>query len=79
MKSIPHLSIIYEQHLKDQSLHQDTANLIFNYLGIPPVVVNTNMKKQSTNRLVDGIENPGEIIAALKGTQFEKYIKNITN
>ncbi|BAQ61466.1 hypothetical protein GM3708_1872 [Geminocystis sp. NIES-3708] len=49
MKKIPHLKIIDKNNLLHSKEHQNTANIIFDYLGLQSVSVTTKMKKVFLN------------------------------
>jgi len=74
LKNIPHIKVIYETDILDNSKHQETADRIFEYLGLSPQPVSTDLKRITVDRLQDMIINYEEIEKRLKGTRFEKYL-----
>ncbi|MBL1211376.1 hypothetical protein [Geminocystis sp. GBBB08] len=74
MKKIPHLKIIYENNLLHSKEHQNTANIIFDYLGLQSVSVTTKMKKVSLNSVWDDVENAQEVIDFIKQTEYSIYL-----
>lgn len=74
MSKIPHLKIIYENNLLHSNEHQNTANMIFNYLGLECVSVTSSMKKVSLNSVWDDIENAQEVIDFIKQTEYSMYL-----
>jgi LPS sulfotransferase NodH len=74
LKNIPHIKVIYETDILDNSKHQETADRIFEYLGLSPHPVTTDLKRITVDRLQDMIINYEEIEKRLKGTRFEKYL-----
>jgi len=70
LKDIPHLLIEYEKDLLDQSLHSQTCNKVFEYLGIPAVEVETKLTRTSTDDLSRTIENYDEVKATLENTKY---------
>ena len=74
IKDIPHLKIIYEEDLLDNSKHQETANKVFKYLEISEQPVKTKLKKIIPLDLRDLIENYDEMVGFLKDTKFVKFL-----
>lgn len=74
LKDIPHMTVIYETEILDNSAHQETANRIFSYLGLKPHPVQTDLERITVDRLEDMISNYGEIESKLRGTPYEKYL-----
>jgi LPS sulfotransferase NodH len=74
LKNIPHVKIIYETDILDNSRHQETADKVFKYLGVPSHPVTTDLKRITVDKLEDMILNYEEIESKLKGTQYEKYL-----
>jgi hypothetical protein len=70
LKDVPHLLIEYEKDLLDQSLHSQTCDKIFKYLGIPSVEVKTKLTRTSTDDLSKTIENYDEVKATLENTKY---------
>ena len=66
--------MIYETDILDNTKHQETADRIFDYLGLNPHPVTTDLKRITVDRLQDMIINYEEIEKRLKGTRFEKYL-----
>ncbi len=74
LRNIPHIKVIYETDILDNSKHQETADKCFEYLGLKSHPVSTDLKRITTDRLQDMIINYDEIEKKLKGTRFEKYL-----
>ncbi len=74
LRNIPHIKVIYETDILDNSKHQETADKCFKYLGLKSFPVTTDLKRITTDKLQDMILNYDEIERKLKGTRFEKYL-----
>ena len=72
--NIPHLEIIYENHLLKPENHQNTLNIIFNYLELPEFLVETTMKKTSLDNIFTDIINHQEVIKFIKKTKYAKFL-----
>lgn len=75
LKNIPYLEIIYEKDLFDKSNHQETANRIFEYLGLKTCNVYTDYKKVTPDNLEDSILNFEELYNYFKNTEYIEYLK----
>lgn len=74
MDTVPSLKINYEEDLLDNFQHQNTANKVFNYLGVKEYPVSTKLKKIIPQNLQDIILNYDEMINMLKKTKFVQYL-----
>ena len=74
LKKIPHLKIIYEENLENTKNHQQTMDIICEFLNINKGKVKTEYKKVSPSKIENSIENFEEISKKLKNTTFEKYL-----
>jgi len=74
LASIPHLRLVYEDHLSDSARHQPTADDICNYLGLAPAPVRTELIRITPRRTADQLENFDEVVAALSATRFAAYL-----
>lgn len=52
----------------------ETLNAIQEFLGVEPIRLASEMRKQNTESLEDLIENFEELEAALKGTKWERFL-----
>ena len=75
LEDIPHLSVTYEQDLLPQNRHQDTADRIFEYLGLAPARVETQLRKLTSNDLSQIVDNLDEVTAALRDTPFARFLE----
>jgi LPS sulfotransferase NodH len=66
IRSIPYHSLVYEDHLEDSAQHQETADQVFSFLGLPSRPVKTNLMKLMPLELADMVENHQEIREAVK-------------
>ncbi|HRI83931.1 MAG TPA: hypothetical protein PK536_00635 [Ignavibacteria bacterium] len=74
LKNIPHIKIIYEEDLLDNSKFQNTADRVFSYLGIDSFPVESGLKRITKENLEDVIENYKEVENFFKNTGYEKYL-----
>ena len=74
LKDLPHLSLTYEDHLLDSNSHQQTANIIFDFLEIPPQQISTNLVKIVPRNLQKLVENYESLTEKLKTTKYSPYL-----
>ncbi|MBK8982178.1 MAG: hypothetical protein IPM38_07610 [Ignavibacteria bacterium] len=74
LKNIPHMKIIYEDDLLDNSIFQRTADRVFNFLGINSYPVKSELKRITKENLEDVIENYKEVEKYFMNTEHEKYL-----
>ena len=74
LERIDHIKIVYERDLLGGENHQNTCDRLFAYLGLPSVGVRAKLKKTTSNRLSDFIENYEEIESAIAQTKYAKYL-----
>jgi hypothetical protein len=74
---LPHLELVYEDHLIHDDQHQETVNLIADYLGLPPAPVFSNLARIGTENLSEYIANLDEIIRMLQATSAAQYMHDI--
>ncbi|MBP9191367.1 MAG: hypothetical protein KBF96_02340 [Ignavibacteria bacterium] len=74
LKNINHLTITYENDLIVNSRHQETADKIFNYLGLETVKVKTDLKRIVPEDLKEVILNYDEVYDYFKDTVYIKYL-----
>lgn len=74
LKDIPHIKIIYEKDLLDNSKHQETADRIFKYLGLSQQTVRTSLIRLSSKNLEDMILNYDEVYNFFKDTKYSHYL-----
>ncbi len=77
LKNIPHLKLIYENDILDNSVHQETADKVFRFLGLNSCKVKTNLKRIVNEDLKESIINYDEIYSSLKDTKYSKYLSII--
>jgi hypothetical protein len=77
LRKIPHLKLIYENDILDNSKHQETADKVFNFLNVKSCSVKTELKRIVPENLEDSILNFEEVYTSLKGTKYSKYLNLI--
>lgn len=75
LAGVPHLAVSYEEALLQQDRHQATADRIFEYLGLPSALVETRLKKLTSNDLSRIVSNLDEVEAALRDTRFGRFLE----
>ena len=75
IKNIPHYKIIYEKDLLNENWIKTLKNL-FEHLEIEDFPVSTNMKKKSSEKLSERIQNFSEVKQYLLKEGYQDYIGN---
>ncbi len=75
LENIDCLKIVYEDCLLHKENHQDTADRIFNFLGLESFPVKTNFQKLTSKRLSDFIENFEEVERALARSKYSQFME----
>lgn len=78
LKSIPHLSLSYEQDLEEKEAHYTTMNKLSDYLNQPFVEPNITLKKLHKGHFSDYIHNWEEVLQFIENSKFSKYIEAAT-
>jgi hypothetical protein len=74
MRDVPHWKLEYEDDLLTPEQQTQTMNRFFAWLGLPPHTVSTSFVRTGSDDWQERIENGEEVIAALRGTPFEKFL-----
>ncbi len=74
LQEIPHLKLVYEDDLLKSEQHQITLDRVFQYLDLPSTLVQTKLKRVSSDNLIDQIYNLDEIIKKIQQTEYAKFI-----
>lgn len=74
LEGVPHLSLTYEEHLRNPATHQSTVNSICEYLNVETAPVDTNYQKVAPPSLQDGVANYRALVQRLDGTPYAKYL-----
>ncbi|MFO8099857.1 MAG: Nodulation protein H [Salinibacter sp.] len=75
LEGIPHLSLTYEEHIRDASHHQDTVDTICSFLGVSSAPVESNYEKVAPRSLRDGVANYDELADRLENTPYRCYLE----
>ncbi|NEQ49718.1 MAG: sulfotransferase [Leptolyngbya sp. SIO3F4] len=70
LKHLPHLSLVYEEHLASSQQHQRASNLVFEYLGLKSEPVEAKLKKIMPLDLSQSILNYEEVMAAIDQSTY---------
>jgi LPS sulfotransferase NodH len=76
LDGVPHLSLTYEDNLRDPEAHQSTVDTVCAYLGIPSASVETTHQKLAPRSLRAGVENYDELARHLRDTPYEQYLND---
>jgi LPS sulfotransferase NodH len=71
---LPHLSLVYEDDLATPKAQQDTANRVFDRLGLPPAPVDARLVPVAPPVPRDRITNFEAVASALRGTRYERLL-----
>jgi LPS sulfotransferase NodH len=74
LEGVPHLSLTYEEHLRNPATHQSTVDSICEYLDIETAPVETSYQKVAPPSLQDGVANYRALVQRLDGTPYAKYL-----
>jgi len=70
MAPYDHVTVIYEKDLQNADQWQETAAKVYNYLGLNPVQVKTDLRPTDTRPYTERIENYVELMSMLKTSEF---------
>lgn len=70
LRHIPHLPLVYEEHLADGQQHQTTSNLVFDYLGLKSERVEAKLRKIIPPDLSQSILNYEEVMATIRQSEY---------
>jgi LPS sulfotransferase NodH len=72
---VPHLTLVYEDHMINSDQHQATLNKVFEYLGVDSAPIHTKMSKtSSSNNLADIIDNYEEVERRVSQSKFAQFL-----
>ncbi|MEB3359107.1 MAG: hypothetical protein VKK04_20440 [Synechococcales bacterium] len=74
LSTLPHIKVVYEEDLLIQEHHQPTLDRIFAYLGVESVPAKSKLKRTSSDRIADIIQNYDELVNTLQGTPFAEFL-----
>jgi LPS sulfotransferase NodH len=75
LEGVPHLSLTYEENIRDPRHHQETVEDICEFLGIESAPVQTQYKKMAPPSLREGVANYDALVRRLTGTRYAKYLE----
>ncbi len=75
LKKLPHIMFIYEDDLLTAEEHQKCSDSVFNYLGLPSVAVETSMRRTSSDKLSDFVQNYEEVAKLITNTEYSRYLE----
>lgn len=75
LKDINHIKIFYEDDLLNSDTHQSTSDRIFRYLGLPSEIVKTKLRRTSSDKIGEYVENFDELVEFLNQTEYSKFLE----
>jgi LPS sulfotransferase NodH len=75
LEGVPHLSLVYEEDLRDEARHQATLDRVCGALGLESGRAHSAFGKVSPNRLRDSISNYEEIERRLAATPWARFLE----
>jgi LPS sulfotransferase NodH len=70
LEDIPHLELVYEDDLADPASWHETANRVFQFLGLPPAPVSTKFEKVWKQPYSEIVVNYTDLVAAVEESQY---------
>lgn len=74
LEGVPHLSLTYEENIRDPRRHQETVEDICEFLGIESAPVQTQYQKMAPPSLREGVANYEALARQLSGTEYARYL-----
>lgn len=71
LEGLPHLSLTYEEHMRNPDAHQSTVDQICDYLGLPSAPVETDYQKIAPRSLREGVANYEALARHLRATGYD--------
>jgi len=70
-----HLSLTYEQDLRQPAQYEKSMERVSAYLGVDIAQPETNLERVTPSKLSDMISNQDALIQAVRDSQFEEYVE----
>ena len=74
--NLPHIDVVYEDHLLLSEHHQSTVNMLVDYLGLPHAIVHSDLVKTMPDDIAQYLTNADEVVQYLKATKYVQYLKS---
>lgn len=71
---LPHLHLIYEDYLADAGQWQATCRLAFKFLGLPEVLVHSDMEKTWRQPYSELVANYDELVTATRNSALASFV-----
>jgi LPS sulfotransferase NodH len=75
LEGVPHLSLTYEEHIRDAIQHQHTVDTVCSFLGVESAPVESSYEKVAPPSLRDGVENYDALARRLRDTPYASYLE----
>lgn len=75
---MPCLELNYEDHLSDTYRQKETCKIIFDLFNIGREEVSSSLKKITTDKLSDSVENAEALIKVVTATEFAEYVADVS-
>ena len=76
LATLPHIRVVYEDHLLDRERHQATLDMIFGYLGLRSAPVRTDLIKITPPRLSDFVENYADVQRVVAMSGYARFLSD---
>ncbi len=71
---LPHLDLVYEEHLLDHQQQQATTKLILGFLGLPYQELTSNFMRMKSEDIASFVENAAEVISLIASSKYACYL-----
>ena len=72
--TLPHIEIVYEDHLLRSDTHQATVDMITDYLELPRSIVHSDLVKTMPEDITQYLANAEEVVQYLQTTKYAHYL-----
>jgi hypothetical protein len=70
----PKIEMVYETMIEGQSLSYEATAAVSDLLELDPAPMRSNLVKMNPHNLELTVENYDELVRALRGTEFERFL-----
>jgi hypothetical protein len=73
---LPHLRLVYEDHLLDASTQPETMRRVCEYLGVSSRPLDSDLIRVSPRRTEDMVSNWQQIVAVFRGSSYAHLVES---
>jgi hypothetical protein len=77
LSDVPHLALVYEDHLAEPAQQQRAVDRICRHLGLPAARASSDLVKITPRSTSEQVVNFRELAIALAGTRYASYIETL--